>query len=604
MDFDFKLSSSDEIKEKKYKKRKKSIKTNLNIWIIAIIIMDIISLMLLMISIFKKKFILYIAIFLVCIFSILLVIFIIIKIKKKSAFEYENSFEYERAEKNIEKERIKLQKDKEELEKDKKRFIKDKEEFEKEKEKFNGMNKNKENIYRQEKIKKLKKEIIERQKNYMIQNRNSNNIESSVSFSEEKESVNETKIKMDEEKEKNDKLNEILEDMCVFGNIMKEEIRIENEKNPEKFIKTEDALKEENSDAGLFALGLLSKNLQDIGIETCIENCQNQTNDKSSNLSNVFDNIKEEENNNMDEEEDDAVRTCLQFISNGLVNKKKYNLHFDFGPKRNEELLNDEKEYEDFKFKLKSKLSKDYNVPIDKIIVTFPQKGSFHVQIIFQNEEFNDLDDNEFLEKFKNDDEYEELKNLKEFHSEVILSACKLSKNHLDSEGNRIEGWGEGEKRGNMPYDPPIGWIGIGLKVVDIFEDNIWIGMNNAEGEWCVAYHGVGRDQSSNDVNNITKKICVGGFKKGPNQQHQECDDLNHPGNKVGSGVYCTPSINIAEGYAGESNINGKTYKTVLMLRVNPKAIRRCDCQKDYWVVDGTPKEIRPYRILYKVCEE
>ena len=36
------------------------------------------------------------------------------------------------------------------------------------------------------------------------------------------------------------------------------------------------------------------------------------------------------------------------------------------------------------------------------------------------------------------------------------------------------------------------------------------------------------------------------------------------------------------------------------MVRVNPKAIRHCSDSGDYWVVDGTTNEIRPYRILYK----
>ena len=38
------------------------------------------------------------------------------------------------------------------------------------------------------------------------------------------------------------------------------------------------------------------------------------------------------------------------------------------------------------------------------------------------------------------------------------------------------------------------------------------------------------------------------------------------------------------------------------MVRVKPDAIRCCNCEyaKDYWVVDGTNNEIRPYRILYK----
>ena len=43
------------------------------------------------------------------------------------------------------------------------------------------------------------------------------------------------------------------------------------------------------------------------------------------------------------------------------------------------------------------------------------------------------------------------------------------------------------------------------------------------------------------------------------------------------------------------------------MVRVKPEAIRNCDECRDskndnYWVVDGTTDEIRPYRILYKEC--
>ena len=44
------------------------------------------------------------------------------------------------------------------------------------------------------------------------------------------------------------------------------------------------------------------------------------------------------------------------------------------------------------------------------------------------------------------------------------------------------------------------------------------------------------------------------------------------------------------------------------MVRVNPNALRHCDSCPDskepnnYWVVNGTTNEIRPYRILFKKC--
>ena len=121
-----------------------------------------------------------------------------------------------------------------------------------------------------------------------------------------------------------------------------------------------------------------------------------------------------------------------------MAQKKKYDLHFEFGEERNEELLKDKNEFEEFKKNLKKKLSKDYHVAEDKIIVTFPQKGSFHVQVIFQSDEFNDLDTDVFKQKFMDDDEFEELKNLKEIHSDVILGGCKLSKKLLNQKLKNI----------------------------------------------------------------------------------------------------------------------------------------------------------------------
>ena len=396
----------------------------------------------------------------------------------------------------------------------------------------------------------------------------------------EKNKREEIKKQKEMERENDMKINQVLEDMCKYGNIMKKEIKEEKEKNPSKFIKTEEALKNEEKDQGLFALGLLAKNLEESGVETAIES--------------------EEDGN----DDFDAATTCLQFITNGMITKKKYDLHFDFGEERNKELLDKTEEYNKFKEKLKLKLSKDFNISPDKIIVTCPEKGSFKVQIIFQSDDFNRLEKEEFINKFKNTedkDDFEELKYLKEIHEDVIMGACKLTKKQLDPIGNRISDWEIGGKRGNKPYDPPLGWIGIGLKVLNKFENNIWIGMDNSDGEWCVAYHGVGRFLGSEQVKNITGIIYKGEkFKPGENQAYESSDDENHPGEKVGKGVYCTPKIAVAESYAGDSEINGINYKTVLMVRVNPDKIRFSKNMEDYWVVDGTTDQIRPYRILYK----
>ena len=70
------------------------------------------------------------------------------------------------------------------------------------------------------------------------------------------------------EKQKNQKINNVLEDMCAYGAITKKEKKEEKEKHPEKFIETSQALKMEKNDEGLFALGLISQGLENLGIET------------------------------------------------------------------------------------------------------------------------------------------------------------------------------------------------------------------------------------------------------------------------------------------------------------------------------------------------
>jgi len=172
--------------------------------------------------------------------------------------------------------------------------------------------------------------------------------------------------KADKGKITTENVKKVLEDMCILGSIMKEEILEETKKEPEKFISIEEAIKEENKDEGKFCLGILAQNLEKMGITTAIE----------KNASNDIDSIN-------------ASNTVLQFISNGMIEKPKYDLHFDMGDKRNNELLNYKEEQEKFNNKLKKKLSLEYNIPEDQIIITNAQRGSYRVQVIFQTEEFN-----------------------------------------------------------------------------------------------------------------------------------------------------------------------------------------------------------------------
>ena len=156
-------------------------------------------------------------------------------------------------------------------------------------------------ILDKEKYKDMKNKILKEQKDLRNENNKIKDIkenEKSVE-SETKEEIKEIE-KTEEiiiEKEKDKKVNKVLEDMCIYGNIAKKEIKEEKKKNPEKFIETKEALKLENEDKGLFALGLISQNLEDIGVETAIEK-------------------------NSDNDEGEEGLTSMQFISNGFIAKK------------------------------------------------------------------------------------------------------------------------------------------------------------------------------------------------------------------------------------------------------------------------------------------
>ena len=220
------------------------------------------------------------------------------------------------------------------------------------------------------------------------------------------------------------------------------------------------------------------------------------------------------------------------------------------------------------------------------IQININNNTSLSVQEIFQSDEFNNLSIDEFKTKFKNHSDFQKLLELKNIHLDLINGPSQFNRNMLDSQGNKINGWSSKEKRDNQYYKPPVGWLGIGLKVKGKYENDIWLGNNDSRGEWNVAFHGMARGRDSLTVKKIIGLIYKTCLKPGPGQAHSECNDINHPGKKVGIGVTVTPSIETAEAYAGITEIDGKKYLTVLMVRVKPEAIRKCNCLDDYWVVN------------------
>ena len=426
---------------------------------------------------------------------------------------------------------------------------------------------------KEKKTQELKDEINKRQHNLrigkqLLNEKKSDNIDLI-------EKMGKLKGLSSEEIKKEVDKTQLLEDMSTMGTIMKEQILSNKETNPEKYISEEEIIKNK-SDEQTYALGIFSKVLENQGMVTAIEK----------------DNSEDAKN---------TAQTSMQFLVNGMSDKSKYDLHFELGDEKNSQLLNDEEERRKFHDKLRKKLSKEYNIKEEDIIISFPRHGSYQVTIIFKSEDFK-LEKDDLIKKFQN--EKDELGKLKSIEQGIIIGGCCLHKNMLDPRGNnRDGGWaGIGEKRGGEDYIPPTGWTGYGLKVYDVYGDNTWLGMNNSTGEWCVAYHGVARASSPKEVAKITGLITQSGFKPSTGGKITTDPDLRHPGKKCGLGVYCSPDISYAEGYAGITQFNGENYKCVLMLRINPQKIRQSTTWPKEYILEPTTNEIRPYRILLKKC--
>lgn len=266
------------------------------------------------------------------------------------------------------------------------------------------------------------------------------------------------------------------------------------------------------------------------------------------------------------------------------------------------------KKYDNFK-KSKPKPILSYSRSNNNCNIIQKQLPNFNLDInqIIQNVEFNKLTLDDIHQKFKTHQHFKNLLNIKKIQRDVIMGGCKLSLNMLDARGNKYFNSSSINKiRGGRIYNGPIGWIGIGLNVTNKYENNNWFSNDKNLGVWCIGYHGVGKGLISAQVKAVTGIIIKNTFKSTMHQAHEDCEDINHQGNKVGNGVYFSNNIETAELYSGISEIDGKKYKTVLMVRIRPDAIRECNCNDaiGYYIVNGTIDEVRPYRILYKKVDE
>ena len=284
----------------------------------------------------------------------------------------------------------------------------------------------------------------------------------------------------------------------------------------------------------------------------------------------------------------------LQYLFSGLTEKKKYKIIFDPDINKNKIFSEKDDELKDFIEDFKSKISKELKMNKSDVFLVNPKNNNGLCSIDFVPNKENI----EYKKLLK-------INKVKDIKKESLIEGCQLSSDIFDpSYNNQDEGWGIGEKRGGEDYISPLGWFGFGLKVKGKYDNgnNDWIGYNNKNGEFAVAYFGISnlygnKKNMSYFLHEIYSKDVL---KMGYEQTFENDLDLRNPTKKCGNGVYLFQDPKIAESTSGIYDIGGVRYKILLMCRVNPKKIRQPKGFKDCWILNYNPSEIRPYKILVK----
>ncbi len=283
----------------------------------------------------------------------------------------------------------------------------------------------------------------------------------------------------------------------------------------------------------------------------------------------------------------------FKIISSGLATQKIYRLVVE-----DEEIKmnfsKDNEKYIKFVENIKSKIANKYKVSEDNIFFFGNNLQYFEIYLIIYNYKLDGVE-NLLNNNYK----------LKATSS-LLLNNAILSSNIFDTEFSKGENdWPKKNlMRGGKKYYPPYGWIGIGLKLKNKFGklNSTWFGSENNEGEWPVAYHGVGKGnvlQRCLKIINGDLKDEVGKIFK--NEKNVEKTNNKYP--YCGEGIYFSPNIEDAAYFCDKVNMGyfNIKFQFAIMARVNPNKIRSPGSLPVEWIFNANSDEIRPYRLLFKI---
>ena len=380
------------------------------------------------------------------------------------------------------------------------------------------------------------------------------------------------------------KIEYFLNSADYISDFMKKYNSEKKEKDPKKYINIEEVIKkpglllkekEDNNELD-FVLSLIGEILKDKNIDL-----------------NILKNNNEEEKS-----KDKLSDACLQYLFCGLTEKKKFEINFKLEPRKIDKLNKKKEELSEFIEEWRKKISNKINIDKKDISLINPKKkgiDSFSLDLVLN-------DDSIIQNKNKILSNFNEIIDIEE---KSFIESCQLNNNIFDQQFDNQDGfWGYNETRGGEVYLPPEGWKGYGLNVQGKYDhgDNTWLDYNDRKGVFAVAYLGLSNIlKSTEKYKQYLSEVNLPEILKMNYQQTYKNDkDLRNQGKKCGCGIYLFQDPKIAENSAGIIDIYGIRYKVLLMCRVNPKKIRQPEGFKNCWILNPTPEEIRPYRILVK----
>ena len=281
----------------------------------------------------------------------------------------------------------------------------------------------------------------------------------------------------------------------------------------------------------------------------------------------------------------------FKIIASGLATQKIYKLYLD-NDEYKTKFEDNEEEWINFLDDIKAKISNKFNVLDEDIYFFGNNLNNFETNLLIYDKKILGIED--FLKN-----------NKLKVRSCNLLNNIILSPNIFETEFCKdVNGWPKKNlMRGGKNYNPPYGWYGISLRVQKKYgKSNKWLGKENIEGEWPVAYHGVGKGNIFNKIVNIIN----GNLKDEEGRIYKYEYNTEKNKNKYpfcGEGVYLSPKIEDAAKFTDKTSLGifNIKFQFVFMTRVNPSKIRSPGGFPIQWILSGNSDEIRPYRLLFKL---